>query len=356
MVSLLERWTTPFDPDALLSALHPLWGRRLRGVIDGITPVSASGSASSIVIHPGRAWRSHRPGQFVTLGVDVDGVRRHRCYSLTSVPDRPDGCIQITVQAVADGVVSRHLVEHARPGEVVQLTQADGDFTLPDRSPRPLLFLSGGSGITPLMGMLRWLATQSDVPDVVLLHHAPTKDRALFAAELERLATTIPWLQLELVETRLPGGAHLDADRLARVCPDWRDREVYACGPDSLLGFAAQHWTGAGLTERLHVERFTPPSLAIASAPTTADEHTATARFAASGIDVPADRATPLLDVAEHAGLEPASGCRMGICHTCSTHLDAGCVRDLRDGRLVEAGGHVQLCVSAAAGDVTLDC
>jgi ferredoxin len=139
------------------------------------------------------------------------------------------------------------------------------------------------------------------------------------------------------------------------MCADWRDRDVYACGPESLLAFAVEHWAEAGLTERLHVERFAPPALVVSPTATTGGASTATARFVRSGVDVRAEDATPLLDVAERAGITAPSGCRRGICHTCSTRLDAGRVRDLRDGRLLEAGAHVQLCVSAAAGDVTLD-
>jgi len=355
MVSLLERWTTPLDTDALLSALHPLWGRVLRGIVEGVAPANPSGSAASIRIRPGRGWRPHRPGHFVTVGVDVDGVRHHRCYSLTSLPGRPDGGIEITVQAAPGGVVSNHLAHHARPGDIVQLAPADGEFTLPRVPPARLLFVSGGSGITPLMGMLRWLAARGeapDTPDVVLLHHAPSADGVLFAAELERLATTLPWVHAEVIQTRRRGGARLDAGRLSRLCPDWRERETYVCGPEALLGFAAEHWTAAGRADRLHVERFAPA--ALSTVPTSTDG-TATARFAGSGVDGAADPGTPLLDVAERAGLRPAAGCRVGVCHTCSTRLDAGCVRDLRDGRLVEAGGHIQLCVTAAAGDVILD-
>ncbi len=347
MNSVLERFTSPLDIDAYLSTISPLWGTRLRGVVERVDAQTAS--AASLTIRPGRSWKGHTPGQFVTVGVDIDGVRHHRCYSLTSRPD--DCCIEITVQASGRGLVSDHLVHRARPGDVVQLSQAEGDFTLQPRLHRPLLLVTGGSGITPAVGMLRALADRPRNADVVLLHHAVTADRLLFAAELERWSKDLPWLQIATSLTR-QGGAHLDTDRLAVECPDWREREVYACGPQSLLDVVVDHWAQARLADRVHLERFTA-DLGSASVPASAAG--GVARFAASGVEADAGPATSLLEVAEAAGLAPAHGCRMGICHTCTTRLDRGCVRDLRDGRLSEPGAHVQLCVSAAAGDVTLD-
>ena len=173
----------------------------------------------------------------------------------------------------------------------------------------------------------------------------------MFRSELERLAERHPWLRVEIVLTRA-GGGHLDADRLANLCPDWGTREAFVCGPDSLLDFAMEHWAASTVEERLHLERFTPPRALRSGADR---EGNATVRFGASAIAAASDGQHTLLELAETAGVAAPSGCRMGICHTCTTRLDNGCVRDLRDGRVIEAGSHVQLCVSVAEGDVTLD-
>nr|NLI49797.1 iron-sulfur cluster-binding domain-containing protein [Propionibacterium sp.] len=134
---------------------------------------------------------------------------------------------------------------------------------------------------------------------------------------------------------------------LAALVPDWRARASYVCGPEGLVADAERLWAGApGLT----VERFTLPRRV---APDTAGGRVT---FARSGRRVDAPGARPLLEVAEGAGLTPASGCRMGICRTCLTRLDDGQVRDLGTGRVHgEPGDLVRLCVSAAAGDVRLD-
>jgi ferredoxin-NADP reductase len=344
----LGRWTSPVDPADYLSAWSARLGRRSVGVIEQVTPITASSVAIDILPH--RGWAGHRAGQFVTVGVDVDGVRHHRCYSLTSSPDRADGRIEIAVQAVPGGVVSNHLVDHARPGDVVQLGPADGDFTLSAVLPRRLLFISGGSGITPLMSIMRTLAADPGEVDVVLLHHAPDPQHTMFGAELADMATSAPWLGVDVQHTQCDG-RRLDSVDLEARCPDWRDRETFACGPESLLTMVTDHWGAHGALDRLHIERF---AAAVRSEPET-DGTTARVTFGASGRDALTSGDTTLLDLAESAGLSPAYGCRMGVCHTCTTPLLAGCARDLRDGRLSEAGTHVQLCVSAPAGDVTLD-
>src|SRR5688500_8831168 len=154
VLKLVELATTPLLPTDYLDLVAPLRsGADLRGRIEAVLPETRD--AVSLVIRPGRGWERHTPGQYIRIGVDVDGVRQWRAYSLTSPTDRPDGCIAITVKAIPDGVVSNHLVRRARPGLLVHLDQACGDFTLPDPRPAKVLFVTAGSGITPVMGMLR---------------------------------------------------------------------------------------------------------------------------------------------------------------------------------------------------------
>ena len=185
-IQLAERITTPLVPADYLDIIDPLRsGADLRGRIVAIHPETRD--AVSLVIKPGRGWRSHTPGQYVRIGVDVDGVRQWRAYSLTSDTDRADGCIAITVKAIPGGKVSNHLVRHATVGTIVQLDHAAGEFTLPAAAPPKILFLTAGSGITPVMGMLRNMA--EDIDDVVVVHSAPTPDDVIFGGELRVLAS-----------------------------------------------------------------------------------------------------------------------------------------------------------------------
>ncbi|MEJ8280836.1 ferredoxin reductase [Pseudonocardia spirodelae] len=360
------RLTTPLLPDDYLLLLNPLWSaRELRGRV--VKVVRETEDAATLVIRPGLGWSfDHRPGQYVGIGVEVDGRFHWRSYSLTSEPRRGRRHISITVKAMPEGFLSRHLVDGVGPGTVVRLALPRGEFVLPDPPPGQLLFLTAGSGITPIMAMLRTLDRRGTVPDVVLVHSAPRDGDVIFAGELEGLAARHPSLRVQLHLTGEHG--RLTPDGLAGYCPDWRERSTWACGPEAMLDEAEQLWESAGCEDRLHVERF---SASLRGG--EAEGGTVTflrAGSAARGTSSPdggdtaatveIDGATTLLDAGEQAGLDLPYGCRMGICHTCTVGLRSGTVRDLRDGS--ERRGDpdtpaekVQTCVTAAAGDCVLE-
>ena len=166
LVRLAERVTTPLLPADYLDLFDPLRrGADLRGRIVAVHARDRRRRHASRS-DPGADWAGHVPGQYVRIGVDVDGVRQWRAYSLTHGP-RADGRISVTVKAVPDGKVSNHLVRHARPGTLVHLEQAAGDFVLPPDGGK-LLFVTAGSGITPVIGMLRNLFPVADAGAVRL--------------------------------------------------------------------------------------------------------------------------------------------------------------------------------------------
>jgi ferredoxin-NADP reductase len=338
VVRLAELVATPLVPADYVDLVDPLLsGADLRGRVVEVHPETRD--AVSRVIRPGRGWRPHTPGQYVRIGVDVDGVRQWRAYSLTSPLDRADGCIAVTVKAIPDGKVSNHLVRNARPGLVLQLDQAAGDFVLPDPLPAKVLFVTAGSGITPVMGMLR----NAELADAVLVHSAPTADDVIFAHELRALAADG---RLRLVEKHTDVDGMLSADELVRLVPDLAERQTWACGPTGMLDALETHFAAAGIADRLHTERFRPTVLVTGEGGTVS--------FRIQAITVEADGATPLLDAGEAAGALMPSGCRMGICFGCVVPLRSGAVRDLRNGALTTAepgdGVRIQTCINAAAG------
>ena len=345
--------TTPLLPDDYLSMINQLWSaRELRGRI--VTVVPETEDAVTLVIEPGAGWHfDHRPGQYLGIAVAVDGRFHWRSYSLTCPPIQGDeqhrGQLSITVKAMPEGRLSTHLVRDLEPGTVVRLAPPRGEFVLPEPPPARLLFVTAGSGITPVMAMLRTMDRRATLPDVVLAHSAPTEPAMLFRAELHELGRRHAGFTLHERFTRREGQLSL-ADSLESVCPDWREREAWVCGPNALLEDAERLWAAAGLDRALHLERF---SAAFAGGETEGG----TVRFAASGRVVQIDGATTLMQAGERAGVPLPFGCRMGICHTCVVPLLSGRVRDLRDGTEHD-GGHqtmIQTCVTAAAGDCVLD-
>ncbi len=331
--------TTPLLPEDFLGLIDPLWSTtRLRGRV--VARRRETDRAVSVTIRPGRAWEGHRAGQYVRVGIDVDGVRHWRSYSLSGAQDAEH--LTITVQAVPDGVVSQKLVRDLPIGTIVELEQAAGDFVLPD-APAPLLMVTAGSGITPVMGMLRTLDTTGAVPDVVVVHSAPSAEDSIFAAELEAMAARRCGLRVHTRHTGEQG--RLDLSELDELVPDWRARRAYVCGPAELLDAAEAHW--AQTPEALRVERFTAPARSTGGSGGRVE-------YGEKAVDV--EPGTSLLEAGEAAGVLMPSGCRMGICFGCVLPLRDGQVRDLRTGDVHgEPGDLVQTCISGASGSARLD-
>ncbi len=356
LAALAEWVTTPLLPADYLDLFNPLRrGADLRGRIEEVQAETAD--AATIVIRPGADWAGHVPGQYVRIGVDVDGVRQWRAYSLTHGP-RTDGRISITVKAVPNGKVSHHLVRRAQPGTLVHLEQAAGEFVLPTEGAK-LLFVTAGSGITPVIGMLRNLfpVTDSGVVrlarsaayDITVVHVAPTEPDSIFLANLRELDEAG---MVRLVARYDDVHGVLDVADLSELVPDLQERTTLACGPAGLLDALDAHHAELGiplLTERFRVATVVP-----------GDGGTITFT---DGTTVDADGATPILTAAEDAGVLMPSGCRMGICYGCVLPMRSGAVRDLRNGDITTAvpnetntgGVPIQTCVSAAAGACDID-
>jgi ferredoxin-NADP reductase len=349
-LGLIRAFTSPLLPDDYLELVNPLWStRELRGRVQRIereTPDTVT-----VTIKPGWEWPGHRPGQYLRLGVEVDGRHHWRAYSLTSQPGRADGCISITPKLVRTGAVSPFLCERLRPGAIVRLGGVEGAFTLPDPPPRRLLFVSAGSGITPIASMLRSLAVRNALGDVVHVHSTRASEQFVFARELRELAHRHPGYRLH--EWISSEHGRVAPDRLDELCPDWAERETFLCGPSGLLEAMAAHWAAAGDTRRLHIERFQPDDEHVGAGERGAG---GAIRLRSSGLHARSDGEQPILVAGERAGATLPFGCRMGICRTCVGRLHAGRVRDLRTGRVHgQPGELVQTCINAPEGPVEID-
>jgi ferredoxin-NADP reductase len=338
--------TTPLSPDDYLKLLNPLWtARELRGRIEEV--VAETDRASTIVIRPGWGWKfDHQPGQYIGIGVEVDGTFHWRSYSLSSEPTRSGGTVSITVKAMPEGFLSDHLVNGVEPGTIVRLAAPQGNFILPDPPPAKMLFLVGGSGVTPVMSMLRTMARRKTMPDVVMAYSALHEDDMMFRDELRALADEQD--AFTLYERFTEADGILTPDQLDDVCPDWKERETWACGPAPMLDATIEHYEEHDLRDQLHVERFT---LNL-----DADGETGgTVTFGVDGPSFEVDGATTLLEAGEANGINMLFGCRMGICHTCDVPLASGRIRDLRSGEEHDnPNEYIQTCISVAAGDCTL--
>jgi len=309
-----------------------------------------TGRSVTLTLRPNRAWAGFDAGQYVAVGVEIDGVRRTRTYSPAgSAHDGRE--LELTVTEHPDGLVSGHLLRAARTGSIMHLATAQGMFTLPQPRPERIVLISGGSGITPVLSMLRTLIDEGHDGEIAFLHFARTEADWLYQPEVRALAQRHPGLRVAYRTTRGADPHRLDARALSKLIGEAQNTTAAVCGPPSLVDPAPRVWAQlSGDPERLLTETFTPPRVLV-----TGQAATGTLRFLGSDRTVPVSEGT-LLEQAEAAGLSPAFGCRMGICHTCTCRKRAGAVRNLRTGAVSdEENQDIQLCISAPAGDVALD-
>ena len=345
---MLER---PFE--TLVRQLAPTWSRT-ETLAEVVELRRESPRATTVVLAPNGRWSGFEPGQFVPVTFEVNGVRTTRCYSLSEAPRR--GRLHITVARHPQGKVSRHVHDHLAVGTVVTLGEAAGALVLP-REPGPVLLVAGGSGVTPMRAHVRALAERRALEGVVLLHDARTEEDLLFARDFRALTLAHPgFAYLPRTTSGDDPTLRLDAARLATLVPDFASRTALACGPGGFVAMIEAAFAEAGAGARLRTESFTAPM--AAAPPANAETRTIAAPVALlrSQVHFNADGRTSLLVQAEAAGARPKSGCRMGICHTCTCTKRSGTVVNLLTGRVSsEPNEAVQLCISAALGPVELD-
>jgi ferredoxin-NADP reductase len=348
---LVGALAAPHGVDRYLELIRPQWSlTEGRAEIVGVRRQTAD--SVTLRLRPNANWQGFATGQFVQLTIEIEGVRHTRCYSPAGSAHAADH-IEITVKEHPEGHVSGFLNRDARRGMVVGLSKAEGDFVLPPDRPGRLLLISGGSGITPVISMLRTLCDERHSGAVTFLHYAPTRDNAAYGNELHEISSRHPNVQVLHAFTQESGGAlsgHLTRDHLDAAGLDLDLAEAYVCGPPGMIEAARRIWAEEDLEELLHIESFLPPSLAISS-----DSAEGSVSFAQAGERV-LNNGRSLLEQAEQSGLSPEFGCRIGICHTCTCRKTAGRVRNLVTGEVSSAEDEeIQICVSVPVGDVELD-
>lgn len=340
------QWLRESDVDALLRACNRGWSlQRVFARVEARQWVADD--MLELRLRPNAHWRGARPGQHLQLFVERDGVRHSRSYSLTRIAE--DGCLEFAVKLQPGGRISSFLLQRLCVGDVLELGQPDGDLSWP-ADDRGVLLLAAGSGLTPLLGLLREALAHGYGGPVTLLHYVRERGQKAFVVGLEALARQYPNLELRWA---LSGDAALDGELSGRFqrdhVADLDGRHVLACGPG---GFVETVRQALGTSSRsLQVESFSPP--------VWDDREPAKAvsvRFARSALQVAGDSRRSLLEQAESHGLRPVHGCRQGVCTRCTCTLVSGCVRDLRSGELFsEPGQPIRICVSAPQGDLTVD-
>lgn len=343
-------WLHPLNhADAIddwLSMVDPIWSLgRIRARV--VATIRETANARTLLLRPNALWPGHRPGQHVPVQVEFDGRRHTRVFSLSAAP-RPDGLLAITVKQHSRGFVSAWWNRAAAVGDIVTLGRPRGDFILPNPLPARVLMLTAGSGITPVMAMLRELQVRCADVAVRLVHSARDAADVIFADDLARMARSWPALAVDVHLTRARG--RMGDVAFSALAAEHGANAAFVCGPTGFAAAARAAWERIGALDQLRSETFGPPALPAAR------RSAHIVRGVRSGQTFSAQADHPLLTEAEAAGLTPAFGCRAGICHACKCRKLSGAVVDLRTGQVSDQPDElIQLCVSAARSEVALD-
>lgn len=330
-------WVREDFIDFVLAKVNPMWTlNRVMAKIEAIE--SIADDMIKLTLNSNNKFTGYKPGQFVMLTVRIDGVQHQRAYSLVSSPN--DGKLVLGIKK--QGRVSNYLANSARAGDVIEITQGMGEFTLKDHD-HPVLLISAGSGITPIIPIAKQALERSKLP-VTLIYYS--RDPA-FRTELEALAAQYPHFNLNIIVDSAAQPAFFDEETLDRLCVDAKYRETYVCAAPGLMKASRQIWTKRGWLERLTQESFLPVTV-------SADAQIQPVNFRRSMQDF--EGRGNLLASAEAAGLKPSFGCRMGICNTCVCTKVSGAVKNQLTGEINDQNNvQIKLCVSEAVSPIVID-
>lgn len=339
-----------FDP--LLGSVNPMWIQQYTPArVESIQDETAD--TKTFVLRPAKRWGGFKAGQHINVCVDINGIRRNRTFSLSCSPKQweTQGTITLTIKRFPGGLVTNWLHDELTPGTTIGLGEAFGDFLIPEAE-EPLLYISGGSGITPVLSHLETLAADRYRAPVTLLYYVRTGEDVIAAERLHSLKRSWSAFTLKVIATHEgKEPRYLNDDDLNTV-PGVRARRCYLCGPKGLMDLATDLLYQRGIAEEeLHCTFF-----AAASANIDSDTVGGEVRFESSDFEVSSEGDAVILEIAEAASLSPRHGCRMGICHQCSCRKTSGTVVNKLTGKVSSPGEEdIQICISIPRGPVSID-
>ncbi|EEW60924.1 hybrid-cluster NAD(P)-dependent oxidoreductase [Tritonibacter mobilis] len=319
---------------------------------------------------PSGALFEYDPGQFMTLEIPVPGGPLHRTYTISSSPSRPRN-ITITAKAQRDSIGTRWMLDNLRPGSRIKALGPAGLFTNANSSAKKFLFISAGSGITPMMSMTTSMWDDGDNLDIVFVNCAKRPSEIIFRQRLEQMASRSEGLDLKFVveepDPYRPWTGYqgvFNQLMLGLMAPDYLEREVYCCGPEPFMQAVRDALAGLGFDmDNYHQESFHAPVETAAEQPdfddvVLDDESKVEVTFETSGVTAKVAETDTILAAARANGLNIPSGCTFGVCGTCKVKKTSGEVHMVHNGGIsdddIEAG-YILACCSNPIGKVSVE-
>lgn len=310
------------------------------------------------------------PGQFLTLEIPVPDGPIYRTYTISSSPSRPCS-ISVTVKAQADSIGTRWMLDNLQPGMQLKAFGPAGLFSHINDPASKYLFISAGSGITPMMSMTTWMFDLGNEPDVVFINCARRPGEIIFRERLEHMASRSPGIDLHWVVEQPDRYApwvgyrgHFNQLMLGLMAPDYLERDVYCCGPEPFMQAVREALQELGFDmKRYHQESFQAPVEAEGDAPELDDvvpdeDNRVEVSFAGSGVTTKIAETDTILAAAKASGLNIPSGCTFGVCGTCKIRKLSGEVHMVHNGGISEddiADNYILACCSHPIGKVAVD-
>ena len=314
---------------------------------------------------PSGAWFDYQPGQFLTLDLPLPSGMVSRTYTISSSPSRPLS-LSITVKAQPGSEGTRWLIDHLKPGMRLRAHGPAGQFTFLRHKAPKYLFISAGSGITPMMSMTMWAWDSGEMPDITFVHAARRPAEIIFRRRLEQFAARVPGLQLRFTVEEVdpfevwPGyRGRLSQIMLGLMAPDYLEREIFCCGPEPFMRAVREMLASLGYDmARYHEESFAAPALVEQPVETVELGGAASVTFALSGKTLGCDGSETVLTVAKRAGLNIPSSCNFGLCGTCKVKKTSGEVVMVHNGGISDDEideGLILACCSHPQGAITVE-
>ena len=306
-------------------------------------------------------WPSFQAGQFIELMVEKDGSRTLRCFSISSSPAyfEKTGLIELSIRIQHKGRITPWIRQQLKAGSLVNISAAQGGFVLPQAihassQPEKLLFIAGGSGITPFRSMLQQQGLTTKLSpdlDIHLLYYSRDNQHILFQQEFEQLQQNYAGLSITFVNSEKDG--FICVEHLQTYCADFSQRNAFICGPSPMIQQARKVLAELNVEkDKINFEFFGSVPLELENS----EQGTVLFQASDKALVSAKDKTSTLLEQAEGLGITPLSGCRIGVCHQCICKKKSGIVFNTRTQEYSDTGSEeIQLCISVAQGDVILD-
>ncbi len=348
-------WVDPHWIEFALKKVNPLWSAsRVKAKV--LLKKTKSEDVVSLSLAPNKHWQGFKAGQFVCLKISIDNIVYERCYSMSV---QSGNTIRLTIKRKPGGLVSNYIHDRLRAGDIVELSQAQGNFNLQDTpTNNPILLIAGGIGITPLYSILTDRLLTNPDNDVVLIYFARTANDFIFDNMLNALQSAYDNFSYHKILTRRIAHngnktdanttGHLSKSKLDSLVPDFAGRQTFVCGPTALNQIAHKIYSDRQALELLQLESF-------AAEPNDVEVTEQEIHFVRSGKTTRSTAGT-LLEIAEKENLPLRSACRMGICNTCSCTKLSGTTKNINNGAIDSTpNSNIRLCVSQAVGPIHID-